>query len=232
MRYNAGRGIPMKTLGVFFVAVMSVTGLGAQSRGVSGSAGTVRLGGSSVAPFGTPIMTGVQRPVGRPGNRFYNHTPAIIPYPVYVGGFYDSSYYGNPYYGNSYYGQPTGQDQQQQPNVTVVYPPQPAPVIINQFGPPQGQGGQPYQPSEPPVQPQMIEPQQDSSTAAGPHYLIAFKDHSIYSAVAYWVDGDTLHYFTTGSTHNQASLALVDRELTERLNREMGTDLRLPPAKN
>jgi len=42
------------------------------------------------------------------------------------------------------------------------------------------------------------------------------------------VDGDTLHYFTSGSTHNQVSLSLIDRDLTERLNREAGTDLRLP----
>jgi len=42
------------------------------------------------------------------------------------------------------------------------------------------------------------------------------------------VDGETLHYFTDGSTHNQVSLSLVDRELTERLNKETGSDLRLP----
>ena len=54
---------------------------------------------------------------------------------------------------------------------------------------------------------------------------------TIYSAVAYWVDGDTLHYFTTGNTHNQASLSLIDRELTERLNRELGIDFKLPAAK-
>ncbi len=60
---------------------------------------------------------------------------------------------------------------------------------------------------------------------------MAFKDHTIYSAVAYWVDGETLHYFTTGNTHNQASISLIDRELTNRLNRELGLDFKLPPAK-
>jgi endonuclease YncB( thermonuclease family) len=63
------------------------------------------------------------------------------------------------------------------------------------------------------------------------HYLIAFKDHSIYSAVAYWVDGDTLHYFTTGSTHNQVSLSLVDRDLTRQLNAQSGLQLNLPASK-
>jgi endonuclease YncB( thermonuclease family) len=70
------------------------------------------------------------------------------------------------------------------------------------------------------------EPAADSA-----RYLLAFKDHTIYSAVAYWVDGDTMHYFTTGNTHNQASISLIDRELTERLNREMGIDFKLPAGK-
>jgi endonuclease YncB( thermonuclease family) len=114
----------------------------------------------------------------------------------------------------------------------VIYPPQQAPVIINQFGSGDGQ----YVTR---VQPQNIYPQQQTrpqaedpaSAAETSHYLIAFKDHSIYSAVAYWVDGDTLHYFTTGSTHNQASVSLVDRELTDRLNRDSGVEVKLPPAK-
>jgi hypothetical protein len=61
--------------------------------------------------------------------------------------------------------------------------------------------------------------------------LIALKDHTIYSAIAYWVDGSTLHYFTSGNTHNQVSLPLVDRDLTQRLNRESGLQLSLPPAR-
>jgi endonuclease YncB( thermonuclease family) len=68
-----------------------------------------------------------------------------------------------------------------------------------------------------------------SSSSDAPHYLIAFKDRTIYTAMAYWVDGDTLHYFTIGNTHNQVSLTLVDRDLTERLNQESGVDLKLPP---
>jgi endonuclease YncB( thermonuclease family) len=75
--------------------------------------------------------------------------------------------------------------------------------------------------------PETAPPASDSSEQT-PHYLIAFKDHTIYSAIAYWVDGDTLHYFTSGNTHNQASLSLIDRDLTERLNRESGVAMRLP----
>ncbi len=60
------------------------------------------------------------------------------------------------------------------------------------------------------------------------YYLIAFKDHTIYSAVAYYTEGDTLHYFTSGNVHNQVSLSLVDRQLTEQLNRDRNMAVRLP----
>jgi hypothetical protein len=63
------------------------------------------------------------------------------------------------------------------------------------------------------------------------HYLLAFKDHTVYTAVAYWFDGDTLHYFTPGSVHNQASVSLLDRELTMRLNKELGIEFHMPDAK-
>ena len=42
---------------------------------------------------------------------------------------------------------------------------------------------------------------------------------------------DVVHYFTTGSTHNQASVSLLDRDLTVRLNKELGIDFRMPDAK-
>ncbi len=152
-------------------------------------------------------------------------------YPVYVGGSgYDNSYMS-----------PDGAappQQQQQPNILVIYPQQQqaTPVIIT-LGP-DGQyttsSGQPNQPGfsppgayQPPVRPQM---EDLSSTQEPAHYLIAFKDHTIYSAVAYWVDRDTLHYFTSGNVHNQVSLSLVDRDLTVQLNKESGLDVKLPAA--
>ena len=69
----------------------------------------------------------------------------------------------------------------------------------------------------------------DANPPAEPaHYYIALKDHQVYLAVAYWVEGSTLHYFLAGNTHNQVSLSLVDRDLTQRLNRESGTEVKLP----
>ena len=43
--------------------------------------------------------------------------------------------------------------------------------------------------------------------------------------------GDTLHYFTSSNIHNQVSISLIDRQLTERLNKELGIDFKLPAAK-
>jgi len=69
----------------------------------------------------------------------------------------------------------------------------------------------------------------DAPVATEPtHYYIALKDHHVYLAVAYWVEGDTLHYFLPGNTHNQVSLSLVDYDLTQRLNRESDAEVRLP----
>ena len=140
-------------------------------------------------------------------------------YPVYVGDYsYQGAYAAQQPYGT------------QQPNITVIYPPAPAqPVYM--YGGDQGQAAAPV-PETPNISVyQAPSPQpaaEGSSTADPARYLIAYKDHTIYAAVAYWVDGDTLHYFTSGNTHNQISLSLVDVPLTERLNREAGNAVRLP----
>jgi hypothetical protein len=234
----------MKILGGFLITISLATGGFAQYRGgfnsqpfVTGSfpnvvfpGGTAAIGGVTRS-FGNVVYPGGGGPrlvvpnsfsdptrlgggyIGRspatgyvPGRR---SRPVAIGYPyavpVYVGGGYD--------------GAPPPEEalppQQQPPNVIVIYanPPQQQPVIV--------QGTTPA--------PQAVQPTAESDTSSEqPHYLLAFKDHTIYSAVAYWVEGDTLHYFTNGNTHNQVSLSLIDRDLTERLNRETGADIRLP----
>lgn len=160
---------------------------------------------------------------GKRPNRYTGSPIVVLPYafPVYVGGSG---------YDNSYAQQPA---QPQQPNVTVVFPPQAAPVIVPQYG--QGDPAQ-FGPNAPsPGPPSMYQPepsdQASNDQSSIDHFLIALKDHTVYSVVAYWVDGDTLHYFTAGNVHNQVSLSLVDSALTTRLNRESGTDVKLPEAK-
>jgi hypothetical protein len=148
-----------------------------------------------------------------------NYVYVPYAYPVYV----DPSYY------NGY--APDAAPAQQQPNVTVIYPPQANPVtIINQTPgtetPAQALTPRETAPAQEPAPQAQESANQDSVPAS--YYLIAFKDHSIYSAVAYWVEGDTLHYFTSGNVHNQASMSLVDKDLTERLNKERSIDVSLP----
>jgi hypothetical protein len=233
----------MRTIGGFCIALLLAGGGFAQNH--AGSVQPVLVGGfgNVVHPGGTPAtVPGLQRttpnvvfpggggprlvvpnPNGRQhrGNgNFGGNNAAAYAYPVYIGGYgygYDPSYAA-----------PPAPAEPQQPNVTVVYPPQPAPVIINQFGP-----ADPAAAPRPRMYEMPREPEADTAPAPvePTHFLMAFKDHTIYSAIAYWVDGDTLHYFTAGNTHNQASLSLVDRELTERLNRESGVQVKLPPAK-
>jgi hypothetical protein len=59
-------------------------------------------------------------------------------------------------------------------------------------------------------------------------YLIAMKDNSIFAAVGYWVEGDTLVYITRDGSRNRASLSLVDRELSQKLNDQRHVDFKLP----
>lgn len=227
----------MRTLGGFCIALLCVGGLFAQRHGGGGAPGRTggvgvlgRTGGAGGPGRGGHGPSTVRWPYT--GYRGYNSFRGSYFYPIFVGGgLYD---YG-PY---DYTDQSAGPQQQQPNNVTVVYPPeQPpvtaSPVIVNVGTPPgQGQAAPPAELQAPPRSSYQEPAQQpDDAAAVEPaHYLIALKDHTIYSAVAYWVDGSTLHYFTTGSTHNQISLSLVDRPLTERLNQGTGLEVKLPPA--
>jgi hypothetical protein len=205
-------------------------------------------GGPQIAipaiPFGVPGRTGIVN-TGRNGRNFnngfnrdgfnrdgfnkdrfnngFNNNGTIVPYPVpvYVGGGY----------GGGYYDQPPAEQApaQQPPNVIVIMPP-------SSGYPGSGYPGMPaVGPAGAPPQSSMMEvpqgPPQPETGNTATHYLIALKDHSIYSAVAYFVEGDTLHYFTTGNTHSQISVSLVDRDLTHRLNEDSGLEVKLPPGR-
>lgn len=143
-------------------------------------------------------------------------------YPVYVGGYPD---YGNGYaYPPDQSGAPPAYPPQQTPQVIINqnFIPEHATPVMREYGEDSSGNIQVYEaPGREPV---------ETSTEESPnYYLIAFKDHSIYSAFAYWVEGDTLHYVTPQRVHNQASLSLVDRELTDKLNRDRNMQVKLPP---
>ena len=59
-------------------------------------------------------------------------------------------------------------------------------------------------------------------------FLIAMKDHTIYAASAYWVEDGTLNYVTIQGSQNSASMDLVDRDLSRRLNRDRKVAFGLP----
>ena len=54
------------------------------------------------------------------------------------------------------------------------------------------------------------------------------KDHTIFPAVAYWVESDTLNYITPQGVRNRVSLDLVDRDFSKQLNKERSLDFALP----
>lgn len=133
-------------------------------------------------------------------------------YPVYVGGYSEAPPPPEPSY----------------PAYGSAYGPPPAPtVIINQ------NFAAPAAPAAP------VETMHVYSGARAPadnpapdpqYYLIALKDHSVYSAVAYWVEAGTLRYITSPNIRNETSLDLVDMGLTAKLNQDRGVTVSLPPA--
>ena len=157
------------------------------------------------------ITAGMRPYTGKPerGSGFGRTRQVGVPYayPVFVTGY--------PYYPDY---------QAAQPNVIVVPPQQSGPqVIINQnFSTP------PPEPAQPSVQVyQAPSPGSAEAPAEATIYLIAFQDGSVRTAVACWVESDTLHYVTPQGQPNKASLALIDKEFSRKLNSQRGVDFRL-----
>jgi hypothetical protein len=129
----------------------------------------------------------------------------------YWPGYYDYGYAPYGYYPYSY---------DPSPNTTVIYsaPVQDAPRTA-------------YPERGDPVAGQYDQYGQEikSSTGGGaPIYLLAFTDHTIRAAAAYWMDGKTLHYVTLEHEQKQAPLDTVDRDLSVQLNRERRVPFSLP----
>jgi hypothetical protein len=140
----------------------------------------------------------------------------------YWPGFYDYDYYSYPAYSYPAYSYPA-YSYQPASNVTVVYPQtaQAAPntIYVDRAGPPAREYDEYGQ-----------EIRRPAAVNAPSIYLIAFKDHSIRAASAYWVDNATLHYVTLQREQKQAALDSVDRELSMQLNRERRVQFSLPAA--
>ena len=186
--------------------------------------------GATVA--GVPYP-GVAPAVGRGGHGGRPQT-IVVPYamPVYAGG------YGG-----------YGYAQQQQPNITVVMPQQPAPSVIinNHYGSDPGRvvttaetsvdrgGLKVYEPtaSAPAAAPAPREPvakptgslvREDKPNI----YLIALKDGTVRQAIGYWSKNGALHFVTPAASVQQISLNDLDRDATAKLNADRKLDFDLP----
>ena len=145
---------------------------------------------------------------------------AVVPYPVfYTGGYYG---YDVP---PAAYAQPNGtqpqDDQQQQSPVVIInqnFRPDPVNPVVHDYS------------NTPLPEPtfKRFEEQSVVITDAQPTiYLIAMRDHTIFPALAYWVEGDTLNYITSEGSHNRATLDLVDRDFSRQLNDERHVPFKL-----
>ena len=148
----------------------------------------------------------------------------IIPFYGYYGGYgyYDPFFYDSyPYAYPDSYGYPYSGYGSSSPSVMIIsntpyaYPAAPAP----EFAPPPESSAPALRQYPPAAQ----EPKYET-----PLFLIAFTDRSIRAVLAYWVDGTMLHYVSMEHEQKQAPLSSVDRDLSERLNRERNVTFRLP----
>ena len=180
--------------------------------------------GATVA--GVPY-TGVGPAVG-PVGRGRPRT-IVVPYavPVWSGGYYG---YGV---------------QEQQPNVTVVMPQQPAPsVIINHHynsDTPRPVVTTETAPDRGGLRVYEATPRESAAAASTPGpagslvrddkpniYLIALKDGTVRQAIGYWSKDGALHYVTPAANIHQISLGEVDRQATARLNADRKLEFDLP----
>jgi hypothetical protein len=213
--------------------------------------GSARMGGNGQFSAGRISGgSGSGRTAG--GRRSFGGGPVYIPYPVYGGygtgygfdGFYASEYPSvhNPAPGTY---DPIFGGYNPGPGYAEPFPAESAPapptVIINQN----------FQTDS--VHPQLRDysrvqlPQPGALTAppaAGPAqaagtladdqptiFLIAMQDHTIRPVIAYWAQGETLHYVSVEGVLDQVSLAQVDRDFSKQLNAERNVPFALPAAR-
>jgi hypothetical protein len=198
-------------IGCLFFTIPALAQRGGGHGGGGMRGGGMRGGGS----FGGVRGGGFNHSRSFGGQFGFRRFPRTAIYPFFYGGFgYSDPYFSNPY-----------------PNY-ASYPSagysNPAPVIISQnyyYG---------YAPAESSPAPRVEEYRPEPAAPSEPRkeeaslYLIAFKDHNIRAVLAYWADGATLHYVTMDHEQKQTTVSSVDRELSERLNRERNVRFGLP----
>jgi len=199
-------------------------------------------GSESGAGFGRIIFPGTGAPAAIrpgvfPGSVFPILTSPVLPHRTHTSGYVVPVpvYYGGAGYYN--YEPPLAQQvtavpviaQQPYYPVQTSQEQQPPVVIINQYfrsdGAPDTQASTTTPSQQHTVSAAVVVPQQNDFRNV---FLIAMKDHTIYAANSYWVENNTLNYITIQGDQNSASLDLVDRELSQRLNRDRKVAFGLP----
>lgn len=137
------------------------------------------------------------------GPRFYGYY-ANYGWPLLYSGWNDDYY---PAYTPAY---SYGYGYQAQPAAPVVVIEQSTPSVIVEQPPPPPPPARATRSNEPAL------------------YLIAFNDHNIKPAVAYWTEKNTLRYVTMDHEIKTAPLSSIDRDLSMRLNDERGVPFTLP----
>ena len=160
-------------------------------------------------------------------HQHHGRSVVAVPYPVYYyGGYYGFGYDSAPLapqQQQGYYNDPGYADQSQPPVVIINqnYRPEPINPVIHDY-------------TNTPLPESTLKKFDSDQTAAvvvdaePTIYLIAMRDHTIFPALAYWVEGDTLNYITTEGVHNRATLDLVDRDFSKQLNDERHIQFKLP----
>lgn len=108
-----------------------------------------------------------------------------------------------------------------------AYPPPGNTIIVETTAPP----------PPPPPQPVRAEIREykwnTSAETAGEQpatFTIVLKDGSRRYPVAAWIEKDSLHYIDSEGHHAALAASTIDRDTTERLNREKKLNLQLPPS--
>lgn len=219
--FGQGRGGPYWSLGGFGNVVYPGTGHAPQMPAGGFNAPVFRGGRPGRGPVSGPISVGHQ----------FHRRQSIVPYPVFYGYGYG---YGDFFEPPASY--PQAEPEQAPPIINTNSAPA---VVINQsFVPPQANPvvREYNAPPPPAASPDDQTPDRTSPASAARQrysdeptlYLIAFKDHSIAQALGYWMEGPNLHYVTVDHALNQASMDLIDRDLSQRLNSERGVEFKLP----
>jgi hypothetical protein len=134
----------------------------------------------------------------------------FVPYPIFIGG----GYYTPTGYDNGYQNQ----------NQTPV-------AVVNQNFQPDSVNPSIVDYSNVPLPAPIPPPDESALRDDQPTiFLIALTDHTVVAAIAFWAEGDTLHWVSRDAKPNQMSLSLVDRDFSKQLNDERHVEFKLPPA--